>query len=211
MATTRASVQTPGRRQRSENKRAAILSAAEALFVSEGYELTSVDAIATRAGVSKRTLYDHFGDKQTLFQVVLTRVTDTLAATVRTAIEQELTEGRDLREGLMAFASRVATEAFPSSEYVTFRRLTSQDRSAPRLPEAVRERPERMLEERFAQLAANGEIRTADPRRAAQHFTALTVLLAVDALRDEPAGAVEESEILAIITDGVDAFLRAYR
>ncbi|GGZ90690.1 TetR/AcrR family transcriptional regulator [Streptomyces bluensis] len=211
MATTRASVQTPGRRQRSENKRAAILNAAAALFVSEGYELTSVDAIASRAGVSKRTLYDHFGDKQTLFQIVLTRVTDALAATVRTAIEQELAEGRDLREALMAFASRVATEAFPSSDYVTFRRLTSQERSAPRLPETVRERPERMLEERFAQLAANGEIRTADPRRAAQHFTALTVLLAVDALRDEPAGAVEESEILAIIADGVDAFLRAYR
>lgn len=99
-----------------------------------------------------------------------------------------------------------------SSDYVTFRRLTSQGRSAPRLPEAVRERPERLLEERFAQLAADGAIRTADPHRAVQHFTALTVLLAVDALRDDgEESATAESEILAIIADGVDAFLRAYR
>ncbi|MFE3144412.1 TetR/AcrR family transcriptional regulator C-terminal domain-containing protein [Streptomyces scopuliridis] len=131
---------------------------------------------------------------------------------MRAAIEQELTEGRDLREALTAFASRVVTEAFPSSDYVTFRRLSARGRSAPRLPEAVRERPERMLEERFAQLATDGRIRTADPRRAVQHFTALTFLLAVDALdEDDPESAAEESEILAIITDGVDTFLRAYR
>ncbi|WP_177001440.1 hypothetical protein [Streptomyces sp. cf386] len=45
-----------------------------------------------------------------------------------------------------------------------------------------------------------------------QHFTALTFLLAMDALdEDDPESAVEESEILAIIADGVDTFLRAYR
>ena len=70
MATPRATAQTPGRRLRAEAKRAAILDAAEALFVSDGYELTSVDAISARAGVSKRTVYDHFGDKLTLFRSV---------------------------------------------------------------------------------------------------------------------------------------------
>ena len=59
----RSTVQTPGRRQRSESKQTAILDAAERLFVADGYELTSVDAIAAAAGVSKRTVYDHFGDK----------------------------------------------------------------------------------------------------------------------------------------------------
>lgn len=211
MATVRAAAQTPGRQRRSEGKRTAILDAAEALFVSEGYELTGVDAIAARAGVSKRTVYDHFGDKRTVFQSVLARVNDALAATVRAAIDEELAEGRDLRDALTAFALRVTTETFPSSAYVTFRRLTAQDRSAPRLPEAASEHPERMLEERFAKLTADGEIQAADPRRAAQHFTALTMLLALDAFKDDPATAVGEPEVRAIITDGVDAFLRAYR
>ncbi|MEU4149449.1 TetR/AcrR family transcriptional regulator [Streptomyces sp. NPDC026659] len=210
MATTRPAAQTPGRRQRSESKRAAVLDAAETLFVSEGYELAGVDAIAARAGVSKRTLYDHFGDKQNLFRIVLTRATDALMATVRTAIEQELTDGRDLREALTAFASRVVTDAFPSSDYATFRRLTAQGRPAPQLPGEVRDRPERLLEERFAELASAGAIRAADPQRAAQHFTALTILLALDTRRDDPASAARGPEIRALIADGVDAFLRAY-
>ncbi|MFI0419287.1 TetR/AcrR family transcriptional regulator [Spongiactinospora sp. 9N601] len=209
MAMVRTGPQTPGRRQRSEGKRADILTAATALFVSDGYELTSVDAIAARAKVSKRTVYDHFGDKQALFQSVLVRVNEAVVATVRAAIDQELTEGRDLREALTAFAMRVATEAFPSSDYVTFRRLTSQAWPAPPVPvpASTHEQPERILEDRFAKLAADGEIRAGDPHWAARHFTALTILLALDALRDDPAGAA----IPAIIANGVEAFLRAYR
>jgi hypothetical protein len=40
---------------------------------------------------------------------------------------------------------------------------------------------------------------------------ALTIRLVLDAIDGHPAGAVSSSEIQAIITDGVDAFLRAYR
>lgn len=209
--TTMEGTQTPGRRLRSERKQEAILDAAEALFVSEGYERTSVDAIATRATVSKRTVYDHFEDKRGLFLRVLERVDDVLVAAVRAAVEQEITEGRDLREALTAFASRLATQTFPSSVYVTYRRLSSPHEAGPRAAESVRDRPERLLEERFAQLAAGGQLRVPDPRRAVQHFTALTITLARDAADDEPAAAAGQSEIAAIIRDGVDAFLRAYR
>lgn len=206
MATIRAAAQTPGRRKRSASKQAAILDAAEALFVADGYELTSVDAIAARAKVSKRTVYDHFGDKQTLFSAVLEQANEAMTAHVRAAIEEELTSGRDLREALTAFAMRVVTEAFPSSDYVTFRRLSAQGLSAPRLDPAVRDNPERMLEDRFAHLAETGAIRAAEPQRAVKHFTALTLLLALEALKDDP----ECASIPAIIADGVDVFLRAY-
>ncbi|MGH8879569.1 MAG: TetR/AcrR family transcriptional regulator, partial [Stackebrandtia sp.] len=54
MAEPTSTWQTPGRRRQAETKRTAILNAAEELFVASGYELTSVDAIAARAGVSKR-------------------------------------------------------------------------------------------------------------------------------------------------------------
>ena len=43
-------------------KRAAIMTAAWDLFVADGFERTSVDAVAARAAVSKRTGYDSFGD-----------------------------------------------------------------------------------------------------------------------------------------------------
>lgn len=211
MATPRTTWQTPGRRRQAEAKRAVILDAAEELFVSSGYELTSVDAIAARAGVSKRTVYDHFGDKLSLFRSVLRRVDDAMLATVRTAIEQELTDGRDLREALIAFIQQMTTDAVPSPTYATFRRLNARAASAPRLPDRSVSERVRLLEERFAQLAADGELKVSDPRRAVQHFNALTMRLVLDAIDGDPAGAVSTSEIQEIITDGVDAFLRAYR
>jgi TetR/AcrR family transcriptional repressor of mexJK operon len=205
-----AEVQTPGRRRRSEGKRAAILDAAEALFIAEGYDRTSVDAIAARAGVSKRTVYDHYDDKETVFLRVLGRVNEALVTTVRVAIEEELAPGRDVREALTAFGLRIADRAFASSEYLAFRRLSGPRQSVPRLPEAARDRPERMLEERFAGLAAEGAIHTADPALAARHFTALTISLALEAVTNRPAEG-QPPDLRTIITDGVDAFLRAYR
>jgi TetR/AcrR family transcriptional repressor of mexJK operon len=204
-----AEVQTPGRRRRSEGKKAAILDAAEALFITEGYERTSVDAIAAHAQVSKRTVYDHFGDKETIFLRVLERANDALVSRVRTAIDEELSPGRDPREALTAFGHRIVDRTFASSDYLAFRRLESQQRSV-RLPETARDRPERMLEERFAELAAEGAIRAPDPALAARHFTALTISLALDAVTGRRFGSPPPA-LDAIIADGVDAFLRAYR
>ncbi|GAA2847838.1 transcriptional regulator [Actinoplanes cyaneus] len=212
-----AEVQTPGRRRRSEGKQAAVLDAAQALFLAEGYEGTTVDAIAARAQVSKRTVYDHFGDKETIFLRVLQRVTDALVGTVRTAIDEELAPGRDLREALLGFGHRIVDRAFASSDYSAFHRLTSRQRPVPRLPAAVRDRPEQMLAERFAELAAQGALRASDPGVAARHFTALTIRSAQEATADrldegEAAGDGSPSAVAEqIIADGVDAFLRAYR
>lgn len=49
-------------------KRRAILRAATRLFLQRGFAGTSMDAIAGAAGVSKLTLYAHFGSKDGLFQ-----------------------------------------------------------------------------------------------------------------------------------------------
>lgn len=211
MATPRTAPQSPGRRKRTEMKRAAILDAAEELFVSEGFEVTSVDAIAARAEVSKRTVYDHFGDKRALFQGVLERSGDVLLTTIRAAIDEELTEDRDLREALHAFAQRVTTETFPSSVYVNFRRLNAQAPPAPRLPDGLDDEPERSLEQRFTRYADRGDLHVPDPRRAVQHFIALTMRLALDVIDEDPDLARNTGELHALIADGVDAFLRAYR
>jgi TetR/AcrR family transcriptional regulator of autoinduction and epiphytic fitness len=53
------------------SKRDAILQAATEGFRDEGYETTSMDRIAELANVSKRTVYNHFGSKEALFQAVV--------------------------------------------------------------------------------------------------------------------------------------------
>ena len=57
----------PGR-PKSEEKRASIREAAARLFMSEGFERTSMDGIANAAGVSKQTIYSHFNNKDELFR-----------------------------------------------------------------------------------------------------------------------------------------------
>src|SRR6478735_8059327 len=56
----------PGR-PKDAGQGAAILETAKRLFLSQGYEGVSMDQIAAEAGVSKLTVYSHFGDKEALF------------------------------------------------------------------------------------------------------------------------------------------------
>ena len=69
MPTYRPSVLKP--LTRSEEKRAQIVAAASEMFVESGYGDVSMDAIASRANVSKRTVYSHFEDKAGLFVGVM--------------------------------------------------------------------------------------------------------------------------------------------
>ncbi|MEM1175085.1 MAG: TetR/AcrR family transcriptional regulator [Pseudomonadota bacterium] len=55
-------------RPKSEEKRQQIKTAAAQLFMSEGFERTSMDNIAAHAGVSKQTVYSHFANKDELFR-----------------------------------------------------------------------------------------------------------------------------------------------
>lgn len=54
-----------------DRKRAAIVQAAIAEFRVSGFEATSMDRIAATAGVSKRTVYNHFPSKDDLFAQIL--------------------------------------------------------------------------------------------------------------------------------------------
>ena len=54
-----------------DRKRQAILSAAADQFRAQGFEASSMDKIAASAGVSKRTVYNHFPSKEDLFAETL--------------------------------------------------------------------------------------------------------------------------------------------
>ncbi len=66
MATSPRTGRRPGR-PADAGKRAAILAAAQRLFLSNGFAGTSMDAISDAAGTSKLTAYKYFGSKQELF------------------------------------------------------------------------------------------------------------------------------------------------
>jgi AcrR family transcriptional regulator len=77
------------RREQAEETRRRILSAARALFVAAGYGRTTIDAIATEAGVAVQTVYATFGSKGAMLMALLDQL----------AIDADL---RRLQQGLAA-------------------------------------------------------------------------------------------------------------
>lgn len=69
MSTASSSPATPQRL--TDRKRNAIVEAAIAQFRQHGFEATSMDRVAATAGVSKRTVYNHFPSKEALFGEIL--------------------------------------------------------------------------------------------------------------------------------------------
>ncbi|KFK87597.1 TetR family transcriptional regulator [Streptomyces sp. JS01] len=201
-------------REGSAQKRAAILTAARELFLADGFDRSSVDAVAARAEVSKRTVYDYFGDKRTLLRAVVDSVGDALVTTVRRTLDETLTdrtEAAGLEDALVAFSMRIATEMLGSAEYTTLQRLLRSDSG--HLSEQdynpMANTPDEAIAERFAAFADAGLLDVPDPRLAADQFLALTFGVALDRLGS--ANAARDTRVRPLVVEGVRTFLRAYR
>jgi TetR/AcrR family transcriptional regulator of autoinduction and epiphytic fitness len=73
--------------RRGEALREHILDTAKLAFLEDGFERTTMDAIAARAETSKRSLYAHFPTKDELFLAVVERVRTLFGARMRTPAE----------------------------------------------------------------------------------------------------------------------------
>ncbi len=199
-------------REGSAKKRADILAAARALFLADGFERTSVDAVAARAGVSKRTVYDYFGDKQTLLVAVLREAGLLLMEMIRDALDEHLTRVTDIESALADFATRITTMTTGSADYLDLMKLLATENS--HLPQGTidewlgDDEPEDAVAERLAALGREGFLDVPDPRLAADHFIALTIGMTIGG--GYSAGRPGEAEARRAIRDGVSVFLRAY-
>jgi len=73
--------------QISRSKRELIMAAAVDLLLANGYERTSMDAVAAKAGVSKTTVYAHFSDKLKLFHAVMAEAASDFAIDLGCVVE----------------------------------------------------------------------------------------------------------------------------
>src|SRR3984957_5029047 len=60
-------------RMTGRERREQLLDVGRSLFAEKGFEATSIEEIAARAGVSKPVVYEHFGGKEGLYAVVVDR------------------------------------------------------------------------------------------------------------------------------------------
>lgn len=189
-------------------KHAAILDAAKQMFTRHGFDGVSMDEIAAAAGVSKLTVYSHFGDKEALFVEAVRGVCEALMPDLFVA-------GPDgpLREHLTAIAYAFF-QLITSDEALSMHRMMLTHGSDMRVRQMFWQAgPARVQEAFSAFLQArtdNGELEVPDIRRAASQFFSLLKgelhLRMASGLCDRPP----QDEIDAHIDATVDLFLRAH-
>jgi TetR/AcrR family transcriptional repressor of mexJK operon len=196
-------------------KRAAILDAARELFVREGVDHVSMDAVAASAEVSKATLYDHFGSKQLLFSAILTDVSKSLHESVDEALRRHFDDAEiqtllQLENALTQFAFELGMVMTGSQGYGGVLTLVNQRRWQTSVPvDDVSTEPVVLaLATRFDRFVHAELLDINDCRTAALHFGALTLLLAND---DQPdPRSVDEDRLHDVIASGVHTFIRAF-
>jgi TetR/AcrR family transcriptional repressor of mexJK operon len=124
-----------GRPSRAEalDLRNRILEAATELFLTEGYGSTSVEAVAGRAGISKRTFYYRFDNKAALFAAVVHRIIEQ----IRPPAEVPLLQGTTLHEILRRLAGFILRAALSPQAVALHRLVTAESARFPNLVRAV--------------------------------------------------------------------------
>ncbi|CAL9531465.1 hypothetical protein SUDANB121_04064 [Nocardiopsis dassonvillei] len=74
------------KRMTGEERRRQLLEIGRELFAERGFDATSVEEIAARAGVSKPVVYEHFGGKEGIYAVVVDQEMRTLVGMVSEAL-----------------------------------------------------------------------------------------------------------------------------
>lgn len=173
-----------------ERRHSAILDAAEALFLEQGYERTSLAEIVKRSGGSLATLYELFGNKQGLLHAIATRWCD---ETMFRPLDGEVTAAMSNVEILKSYAYR-QSETMESPRAVALMRML--------LSESLRDREFALqiyrdlhlpaldeLTELFTRWAATGEAAIDDPVAVARLFLDITI---GDAMLNTLAGIEDE-------------------
>jgi TetR/AcrR family transcriptional regulator, mexJK operon transcriptional repressor len=110
-----------------------ILLSATELFLEQGYGATSIDSVAARAGVSKRTFYDRFEGKAALFAAVVHAIIDH----IRPPADVPLLAGGSLPEILRRLAGLILKATLSPQAIALHRLVTGESSRFPELAYAV--------------------------------------------------------------------------
>ena len=160
---------TMKRREKSPAKREAVLGGAMNEFLAHGFAETTMDQIASAAGVSKATVYAHFGDKERLFEALIQRLAQEKLAALHLVIEG-VSHDQSPASVLHSVFDVLLRELGGDFEAISFLRLLITESG--RLP-AIADVFARALEKPIVEwlttyLASHPELRLADPEAVAR-------------------------------------------
>jgi TetR/AcrR family transcriptional repressor of mexJK operon len=204
----------PARRAGRMASAGVIREAATTLFLRSGYLGTSMEEVATLAGVSKQTVYTHFADKERLFTDLVLVATDRVDEFLRYATGL-LQDTDDLETDLREVARRYLAFVLRPDLLQLRRLVIGESGRFPELARTYYERaPERTLATLascFQRLADRGLLRLDDPRLASWHFAYLVLGATLDrAMFCGADGDLSAAEVERRADAAVGAFLAAY-
>ena len=171
-----------------------ILEVATDLFLTQGYGLTTIEAVARRAGISKRTFYHRFADKAALFAAVVHRIIDQM----RPPADVPLLEGATLQDVLTRLAGLILRAAVSPPAIALHRLIIAESGRFPELARAVNAQgasreATTLISELLAREFDNADLAPQAREFAAQQF--LQMVVAVPQRRaigfDAPMNAAE--------------------
>lgn len=115
---------------RAQAKRRQIADAARALFLSQGFARTSMDAITAEAGVSKQTLYAYFPSKEDLLVAILSEALQALGSPPGVGAPRSRAE---LRAALVGFGERLLGAMLREDSIAILRLLVGEAVHVPEL------------------------------------------------------------------------------
>lgn len=189
-----------------------IIESARSVFLAEGYRSTTLAQVAESAGVAKRTIYNLYADKETLFRATILSVIG-----IADAFASELADGFDRMPAphlhLPELAERLALATLLGPALTLRRLLIMESATFPDLVREYRARaPEavmRALSTLFSRLADSGQLHVADADLAAEHFAFLAMGADLDRAMFEPT-MLDRSAIVERARAGGEVFVRAY-
>ena len=196
---------------RTETRRNAIVQAAVELFKEKGYERASMNELARRLGGSKATLYGYFPSKEELFVAVVKAVATLHLADAIAALSEDAAEHLSLEELLVRFGERMMVVLTnDASALAVYRMVVAEaghsvvgqlfDESGPaQLGEALGALFERAIE--------RGELRRANPKVLAAHFTALVTSETSNRLYQMDPTPMALDDIRLMVRRAVETFL----
>jgi len=193
-----------------DRKRAAILEAAVAEFRTTGYEATSMDRIAERAAVSKRTVYNHFPSKEALFAQILEKLWESSADGKDLAYRAD----RPLRDQLLELV-KLKLRMLQDENFLDLARVAIA--AGIHSPERAREMVSRMSEREegitvwVRAASADGRLKAPDPLFASMQLQSLVKGFAFWPQISMGQAVLTPAEQARVAEAAVEMFLACYR
>lgn len=196
-------------RSKSESKRKQILVAATLLFTEQGYSSSSMALIAKNAGVSKQTVYSHFGSKDELFAASIKQKCDSYQMT-----EISLDTASEPAEILFVLAKRFLA-MLTSKEALAIHKICAyESKSYPQISELFyQEGPERIVNDvakLMAEFDSKQQLIIPEAKFAALQFLNMVKGECWMRLEFNTKKQISESEINRYLDSSIAMFIKGY-